>query len=101
MNEYDKRLMDKPSIETECCPFCGRPIQSRHHIVKRSRGGTRGPTITVCGYDNVTGCHGLLEQHYLHLRYNDEAQCWECLKTDKPTKQHIAEEMTGWRLLRV
>ena len=95
MNEYDKALMDKPSIETSVCCICGfRLASNRHHIVPRGRGGSRGPTVTVCGWGNSSGCHGLLHGHRAHLRYD----CgWEVLVTDEPTKYEKALGMEGWR----
>lgn len=96
MNEYEKALMDKPSIETPYCALCGRHVQSRHHIVPRSHGGEKGPTITVCGYGNEHGCHGLLHSHMLHLRWDGE---WEYLLTLEPTKYDEALQMSGWRPL--
>lgn len=95
MNEYDKALMDKPSVETEVCCICGfRLASERHHVVMRSRGGTQGPTVTVCGFGNTVGCHGLLHQHKAHLRYRDG---WEVLLTDEPTKYEKTLDMKGWR----
>lgn len=89
-------LMDKPSITGPICPFCGRKATQAHHIVPRSLGGTNGPTIKVCGFGNAAGCHGLLEQHKLHLRWNDEIQWWEYLRTPESTKYQKALEMEGW-----
>lgn len=96
MNEYDKALMDKPSVETELCCICGfRLATNRHHCVPRSRGGSDGPTVTVCGMGNIEcGCHGLLHSHRAHLRYRDG---WEVLLTDAPTKYEKALDMEGWR----
>ena len=96
MNLLEKALMDKPSIEQQYCPFCGRPATNRHHIVARSQGGTDGPTVTVCGMGNASGCHGLFHSHRLHLRYTDR---WEYLRTKEPTKYQTALNMEGWRPL--
>ena len=95
MNEHQRRLMCRPPIDLPSCPFCGRPCQSRHHIVPRSQGGTDGPTETVCGWDNVTGCHGLLHRHRLHLDWRDGG--WWYLRTDEPTKEDAALLMGGWQ----
>ena len=96
MNQYDKALMDKPSIETSVCCICGiRLASNRHHIVPRGRGGNRGPTATVCGMGNLPcGCHGLLHSHRAHFRWRDG---WEVLVTDEPVKYEKAIEMEGWR----
>lgn len=95
MNEHDRWLMDKPSIETRICAICGmRQSSNRHHVVPKSRGGADGPTITVCGMGNCNGCHGLLHAHKAHLRYD----CgWEVLVTDEPMKYDKALETEGWR----
>lgn len=96
MNELDKELMCAPSINSMWCPFCGRIATQKHHIVHRSRGGTNGPTVNVCGLGNASGCHGKLHQHRLHLRYTDE---WEFLETEEPTKYQDALDMDGWQRL--
>ena len=93
MDNLERALMDAPSIESECCPFCGRLATNRHHIVARSRGGSKGPTVTVCGMGNASGCHGLLHAHMLHLRYEDG---WYYLRTEVPTKYQAALDMEGW-----
>ncbi len=98
VNERDKRLMRGPSIESEWCPFCGRPSTNRHHIVPRSRGGKDGPTVTVCGLGNASGCHGLLHQHRIHLDYDGGSWFW--LLTDEPCKDEKADLMSGWEELR-
>ena len=94
MNLLYEALMDKPSIEHEYCPFCGRPATNRHHIVPRSQGGHDGPTVTVCGMGNASGCHGEFHNRRLHLRYTDR---WEYLRTREPTKYQTALGMEGWR----
>lgn len=96
MNDLQRALIDKPDIETPWCPFCGRPWQSRHHIVERSQGGGNGPTVTVCGIDNSTGCHGRFHHRTLHLKWCDG---WMYLATTEPTKYHEALEKDNWRKL--
>lgn len=90
-------MLYAPSIDLPYCPFCGKPAQNRHHVIPRSHGGTKGATITVCGFGNASGCHGKLHSHLLHVRYTDR---WEYLETEKPTKYQKALEMEGWRELR-
>lgn len=97
MNRFQARLMDKPRIEGNTCPFCGRPKQSRHHIVPRSQGGAKGPTVPVCGFGNEGGCHGLFHSHRLHLDWDDEAGWWEFIKTDRPMKLEEARKLDGWK----
>lgn len=92
-----QKLMDKPSIETPFCPFCGKAVNNRHHIVPRSDGGKDSPTVTVCGMGNASGCHGKFHHYKLHLRWNDG---WEYLETDEPTKYQTALEMDGWQRLK-
>lgn len=94
MNELQRAMMDAPSIDTPYCPFCGRSAQNRHHIIPRSQGGHDGPTVTVCGIGNASGCHGKLHGHTLHLRFTDR---WEYLETEQPTKYQDALSMEGWR----
>ena len=70
-NIQRERLMGKPSIESRCCPFCGKPATNRHHIMPKGMGGTKRekdiPTVTVCGMGNASGCHGKLHSHELEL----------------------------------
>lgn len=93
MNALDEALMEGPSIERPWCAFCGRRATQRHHIVPRSRGGKDGPTVTVCGFGNSSGCHGKLHDHRLHLRWVGR---WEYLETERPTKYQDALDMEGW-----
>ena len=99
MNEYEKVLMDKPSINSPWCVFCGRPATERHHIVFRSQGGSDGPTVSVCGWGNVSGCHALLHAHKLHMRWNDGR--WEYLRTMDSVKEQDALGLSGWRPVHV
>lgn len=96
MDSLCDNLMGHPSIESEMCAFCGRPFTERHHIVPRSHGGAKGPTVTVCGFGNASGCHGLLHSHRLHIRWSDG---WEGLYTESPMKESEALERDGWRPL--
>lgn len=95
MNEQQRAMMALPSIEYACCPFCGRMATNRHHIVPRSAGGKDGPTVTVCGMGNASGCHALLHAHRLHLRPSGDGW-WEWLLTAEPVKYDKALAMPGW-----
>lgn len=95
MNEYQRALMGKPSIETAGCAICGACMTERHHIVPRSQGGADGPTVTLCGWGNTGGCHGLAHAHKLHLY--DFGDGWQYLITKEPMKLEKAIEMGGWR----
>ena len=95
MNEYDKALMQGPSIDTVCCPFCGRLASNAHHIVPRSHGGNDGPTVRVCGMGNASGCHGLLHSHKLHLRWTGME--WQYIYTPEPMKYEKALQEEGWK----
>ena len=97
MNELERALYSAPSIHTPYCVFCGRPATNDHHVVFRSQGGKDGATISVCGMGNACGCHGLLHQRKLHVRFIDGN--WEYLRTPEPTKYQNALEMKGWRRL--
>lgn len=56
------------------------------------------PTITLCGYGNTSGCHGLAHQNRLHFRYEGgELQYIVC---PEPTKYEVALGMDGWRAVR-
>lgn len=106
MNLYERALMDGPSIDTPCCAFCGRrfPLE-RHHVIRRSAGGSNGPTIVCCGFGSnlrdANGrilCHGAIHHHMLHVRLVDGK--WWYLRTAEPTKYERALEMDGWKPLR-
>ncbi len=92
--------MGRPSVDGPVCPFCGRRATNRHHVVPRSAGGAKGPTVAVCGMGNASGCHGLLHRHVLHLDWDEEAGCWVYLRTAEPMKDERADAMDGWRPLR-
>lgn len=98
MNLYDDFLMDKPSIISDFCAFCGNPRTEYHHIVPRSRGGACGPVVAVCGFGNASGCHGKLHSHELHLDWREGK--WVYLRTDEPMKDSRARSMGGWRPVR-
>lgn len=114
LNEYEKSLMRGPSIafDPPRCAVCGRswPVE-KHHVVKRSQGGTSGPTIMLCGQGNnlkdANGryyCHGRAEHRMLHFRwvpseYFGEGH-WEYLETKVQMKYHIALTLGGWRELK-
>ena len=89
--------MDKPTLRRPFCVFCGRPKNSEHHVIPRSQGGTDGPTLSVCGMGNESGCHGLLHSHRLHVAWDGE---WVFLYTEEPTKYDKALTMDGWRPIR-
>ena len=97
MNELEKALYYAPSINTLWCPFCGKMATNKHHIVPRSRGGTNGATVNVCGIGNVTGCHGKLHKHLLTMKYEDGR--WYYLETEQPVKYQAALAMKGWKPL--
>ena len=87
------RLIGKPSIESLCCPFCGRIATNRHHIVPKGMGGTseaaRIPTVTVCGMGNASGCHGKLHQNLLELDWDEDAGWWRY--------RYTTGTDTGWK----
>ena len=94
MNEYEKDLMKAPSVIRDHCVICGRPATELHHAVYRSNGGEDGPVLSLCGWGNVSGCHGLVHSNRLHFRYRDG---WEYLITDVPVKVDTAHALEGWR----
>lgn len=95
-------LMDAPTLRSSRCVVCGAPAHDQHHIVWRSWGELYDedgnprpkPTVSLCGFGNTSGCHGLAHQRMLHFRYYGAL---ECLITDQPTNYLDALEMGGWR----
>lgn len=123
LNEYDRANMAGYSVSYDPprCAVCGNvsPLNA-HHVVFRSHGGTDGPTITLCGNGNTSGCHGLAHHNRLFFRWVpvpvDAAEIsrtvlsgraiahggghWEYLITDEPTKIDKAMSTNeGWRRL--
>lgn len=94
MNEYDKALMLAPSLTPGWCVVCGVPYPTRHHVVRRSRGGHLGPVIDLCGH-GTSGCHGNAERLCLHFRYDEGL--WSWLRTPRPVRYADALEAGGWR----
>lgn len=93
MNEYEKELMKAPSLVREWCVVCGRPATNLHHVVYRSHGGKDSPLVSLCGFGNASGCHGLVHHNRIHFRYTGR---WEYLITDEPVKIDVAYESGGW-----
>lgn len=94
MNELEKPLMEAPDLVRPWCVVCGRKSAEKHHVVFRSHGGSDGPVLSLCGWGNSSGCHGLAHSYMLHFRYSDR---WQYLKTRKPIKYQNALEKKGWR----
>ena len=94
MNELEKPLMDAPELVRPWCVVCGRKATNKHHVIPRSHGGSNGPVLSLCGFGNQSGCHGLAHEYRLHFRFTGR---WEYLKTKKPTKYQNALESKGWR----
>ena len=92
-------LMEAPTVTLQHCAWCGRnrPL-NQHHIVFRSRGGSKGPTITLCGMGNAGGCHGKAHSGRLHFKFED-GDLWG-LETE-PMKYQRALETEGWRRIEV
>lgn len=124
LNELDANNMRGCSVRYDPprCAVCGRYGRvEEHHVVKRSQGGTDGPTIMLCGFGNnlkdADGrylCHGRAEQHMLHFRWHaaDPREgewnadggffgegWWEYLETKVPMKYGNALLLGGWKRL--
>lgn len=117
--EFLRPLMAGTSIETPRCAVCGRAGRlERHHIVRRSAGNlyrhgapVPKPTVTLCGFGNAGGCHGLAHANRLHFRWVvgaagrdwlDRSRVsvpgghWEAIVLPEPTPYLDALEMDGW-----
>lgn len=76
MSTLDRELMRAPSLTPGRCVVCDKgahnvwPQLNAHHVVPRSRGGTDGPILHLCG-SGTQGCHGMAEQHRLRFKYED------------------------------
>ena len=103
MDAYQEALMSAPSVPRQpYCPVCGRATAlTEHHVVPRSQGGHKGPTIYLCG-DGTTGCHGLAEDNRLHFHYDDTPfdESWEWYLCDEPTRyEDVVESVLAWKPL--
>jgi len=96
MTEYDKLLVGKPDLISDCCVFCGQRATDKHHMIYRSRGGTTlSPLISVCKY-----CHSLIHLGLIIIAWDEEANCYRYLRAGHSTKIDKAMDQQGWRLLR-
>ena len=84
------RMADLAMVVAWCCEVCGRILalptgdgmtwvydHSWHHRRPRGKGGDRDPALNtpprlllVCGLDNSSGCHGLIEQQRVLAKDN-------------------------------
>ena len=99
---YRQRLMDKPSLESDCCIFCGKPATEDHHIVPRSSLIKKlqkfSPTVSVCGFGNTDGCHGALHNGRIHIRWNER---FEYATFEHSVSHDFAEKYGYWEELKV
>lgn len=123
MAEMWRDLVAAPDIETRWCAVCGRTGHlERHHMIPRSAGelvlpngmAAHKPTITLCGFGNAGGCHGLAHSGRLHFRFvpvdmrtgfTEDGLILhgghvEYLLTEEPVDRLTALSMPGWRRLR-
>lgn len=96
--------MNKDSLKLDHCAVCGYPRGYRsgemlrleqHHEPPKGIGGIgrkaeEPPTVTLCGFGNAAGCHGLRHSHYLHLRH--DGRHWEWKITREPMKDYEVSE---------
>lgn len=105
-NYWRTMVLNAPDVKGDVCAFCGAMATNRHHIAPKGMGGRKdaGPTVPVCGMGNTSGCHRLLHEGKLHMRYVGGANPhWEYVRFKKGTKldEVIArEELLDWRPLR-
>ena len=95
MNNYQRDMMDKPSMRPGWCVLCGKTPVSGHHVIPRSQGGVGGPVLDLCG-SGTTLHHGAAEGRRLHFRYSGG---WQVLRTDTATKYDEALRSDKWEPL--
>lgn len=104
MNEYHKRFLNAPSLDTDGCAICKRWAPTNlHHVIPRSQGGGEvSPLIRLCGagnglYDENGRMlhHGMVHHHLCHLDFHDDT--WWYLITEEPMKFEKALELDGWK----
>lgn len=104
--EWRRALLYAPSYRVPWCPVCGSPGPLEdHHVVYRSQGGAKGPTVRLC-----KACHMACHAHVLHLRFVRAPAVssslaygvgghWEWLRTEEAAKDFDALGMDGWKRL--
>ena len=96
LNELNRHLLDKPSIESFKCCVCGKPASNNHHVIQKGIGGTklakRIPTVPLCGMGNALGCHGLAHSGRLFFDWRDG--WWFCLTEEPTTLEDVLEDGT-------
>lgn len=85
----DKRRMAfRPDLISDTCAICGKPATDKHHVIGRNKLVEQrelriSPLISVCGMGAVAGCHGLIHDRMLRIRWNRGQGQFEYEKTVK------------------
>lgn len=77
MSEYERELLGLPSHKSDRCLVCGKPAHDHHHVIPKRMGGRNReiekliPTVTLCGFGNTSGCHGLAHEGRIEFSYEE------------------------------
>lgn len=84
MTPAERELLGLTSHVSERCLACGKPAQNHHHVIPKRMGGRNKviekliPTVSLCGFGNASGCHGLAHAGKLTFWYDGQ---WHAEKT--------------------
>lgn len=94
ISKEDQRFLGRKGIEQDVCCVCGFPSQSKHHHPFKSRIPKEQqksiPRLSVCGWDNSSGCHGLLQRNLVRPRLS-VAGLWTFFCSDEKALKEINE----------
>lgn len=78
MTHDERDLLGLPSHDSVRCLACGGWANNHHHVIPKRMGGRNKaierliPTVSLCGFGNASGCHGLAHAGKLRFWYDGE-----------------------------
>lgn len=78
MPQDERELLGLPSYVSQYCLCCGDIATNQHHVIQKGMGGRCKaierliPTVSLCGFGNASGCHGLAHSGGLRIWYDGE-----------------------------
>lgn len=78
MSTSERELLGLPSHVSPYCLACGESAQNHHHVIPKRMGGRCKviekliPTVSLCGFGNASGCHGLAHSGGLRIWFDGE-----------------------------
>lgn len=78
MPSDERKLLGLPSYVSPYCLCCGEKATNQHHVIQKGMGGRTKtiekliPTVSLCGFGNASGCHGLAHSGHLRIWHDGE-----------------------------